>query len=1078
LLILGLVLFGTAFGVYARFLGWIDGLPQLPEEFLVRRADDEPIPTPTFTPVEQKLLLAFPGGGPWHEVGYTHKIELHTKGIVLATREFSVEPDGRVRLAPFSLATFKGRPGEFPEINTVHCDVAYLEFDKPVKYVAEIGQRRIVACELASEPNPQIDGDPRRGQVHVGNNRSTRDPGDDLCLQTPGPVYYREASQPDLPLDKARPQIHTPATVKLVDRRSQPQPTTIDAQGMQVYLDFEPPEAAHGQARRPAKPRGTVSGVRRVVLPANVSMNLWMDPKEGFLASGAAKPSAGAATAPAERTNVRISTLGPFTYDVLPDADRARFDRLPPSPAQLPNNCVRVLRPQSRGPLGQSYDQLDCDALEMQFAHQPLPRPAAPAAKPAAKPLAADRSSNIEWVHAWGQHVLMTSDDEKLEAHGNDLYHDARTKTTTLKGSPEMVAVKDGNVIHAPELVLFGADAKEGQQAIARGAGHFRMLDRDGSKRSVEARWRDQCLYRKDDGHDLLTLTGDAVFEDRDNKQMLRADQLKLWLAPDPKRAAAVGPPPPGPDGPTERPRPRKLEAIGHVSARSPDLNVHDSEQLELLFKDTPPRPGDPAKAVAAAPRPGAYQAGKVPLNAPAGGMAAAVAPAKPQAASPPAKPIDLTARRIQAFLLVSDGEQNQLDTVHCEDNVRIHQDPAAPQEKPVDMRGQRVQLRHTPEGNVLTVIGTLTAPGEVHLPDLSLLGPVVRIDQLENVAEVQGVGSMQMASKTDFQGNPLKTLTDLIVTWKQGMMFNGQLARFHGNVEADQDNTSLLCENMQVYMNRPVSLNRRPGEANGPDGTPAAVNRVVCDSGARLQGVIITEREHDARGRFVKYQRVESNEVILYKDEGRMETGRGRGSVRILQLGPKGDPAGGLPRPPAPAGARPPAAPAKPVEEEYKLTWIRFDGKMMVNNSKRTVRFFENVDVLHMPMPDGDPGLKFEMDKLINKLPLGALHLRSDRLTVYSPKDAEGHPRQQMVAEGRAAVQWQDEFYGTADVIKFDEAKQQMTLEGLNGKLALVQMLRARPGEERKHIHARKIMYNRLTDTWSAEGVYSSGNN
>ena len=45
LLILGVVLFGAAFGVYLRFLGWIDGLPQLPDEFLGRRAETEPFPS-------------------------------------------------------------------------------------------------------------------------------------------------------------------------------------------------------------------------------------------------------------------------------------------------------------------------------------------------------------------------------------------------------------------------------------------------------------------------------------------------------------------------------------------------------------------------------------------------------------------------------------------------------------------------------------------------------------------------------------------------------------------------------------------------------------------------------------------------------------------------------------------------------------------------------------------------------------------------------------------------------------------------------------------------------------------------
>jgi len=79
-----------------------------------------------------------------------------------------------------------------------------------------------------------------------------------------------------------------------------------------------------------------------------------------------------------------------------------------------------------------------------------------------AKPLAAkdDDHQSIIWAHAYGQFVVVTSDAEKLEAHGNDLVYDARTKGNTLKGTPEMVAVKEGHEIHAPELIMYGAEAQ------------------------------------------------------------------------------------------------------------------------------------------------------------------------------------------------------------------------------------------------------------------------------------------------------------------------------------------------------------------------------------------------------------------------------------------------------------------------------------------------------------------------------------------------------------------------------------------------------------------------------------------
>src|SRR5205085_638359 len=132
-------------------------------------------------------------------------------------------------------------------------------------------------------------------------------------------------------------------------------------------------------------------------------------------------------------------------------------DRLPPGAGNLPD-FVRVDRPQSRGPGAVVLDQLQCDHLEIQFAHPPAaPKepPGKAVAKVAPKAAPGEKAPTVEWVHAWGsgQSVVLTSDEERLEARGNDLFHDARVKRTTLTGVPEMVAAKDTHEIHAPELV-------------------------------------------------------------------------------------------------------------------------------------------------------------------------------------------------------------------------------------------------------------------------------------------------------------------------------------------------------------------------------------------------------------------------------------------------------------------------------------------------------------------------------------------------------------------------------------------------------------------------------------------------
>jgi lipopolysaccharide export system protein LptA len=1070
LLIIGIAAFGVAFGIYARFLGWIDGLPELPDELTIRRAESEGVAPLVYNAAETKLQQAF--GPDCLEVGdgYQWRLKFRAEGMVLAFGEMKTDPEGRVRLSPFSLATFKDR-GQFPEINTVHADVAFLEFDRPVKSIPEISDRRIIGCQLETDPQA-LTNDPRRGRIFIINNRATASPDDDLVLETPGPLVYREAAQPNLPLDKARPQLETAAVVHMVDRRGGPDSTVITAQGMKVFLNVEnekPGLVKKSKSRGPA-----VSGVRRVILPSNVDMNLWSDSNDGFLASPTKATAPQQTPKPAtERNHVRIITPGQFVYDVLPDGDLARFDRLPPSATPLPN-CVRVVRPVATKPGVELNDQLECDALELRFApkENSPPAPGKPVAKsPAATP--ADDRQSISWAHAWGQFIVLTSDSDKLEAHGNDLVYDAKTKATTLKGVPEMVALKDGNEIHAPELIMFQADEKQGRNAEAHGAGYFRMRDEGGSKRMVEARWRDQMTYREESGHNLLTLTGDARFDDRDNHQTLQADLLKLWLTPDSKPATSPPPPPqgnPGGEAPPPKIHPQRVEATGRVALQTPDMIGRDIEQLVLLFREAPPLP-PPA---AGAPQPAAPVN---PLAAPTAaapiGPVTAVPPPGPAAtpAPPPKKPIEVRARALQAFI-VRRGETNEVETVDCEDDVHVHQDPVPPQERPTDMRGRALNLKHTPGGNILTVTGTIDQPGEVHLPDISLIGPTVVIDQVENVAEVQGLGSMRMTSATDFDGKKLAKPTPMTVTWKQGMRFTGKQAVFRGFVQADQETTTILCQTMQVDLTKPVSLNQQRETGRTPSPDPATVDKVVCDAGPdRPQGAIITDTIRE-NGRLMSIRRLEQDEFAMYKEEGRLDAanhGNGRGFVRIIQLGPKDET-----QPGPKQGARPPApaAPTKPLEQEYKATIVRYKGPMRLNNQSRTAQFFDDVEVLHLPVetPDRQP----PFDSTVNKLPLGALYLHSNRMTVYSAKDAAGQTRQEMIANGRADVTIGDQFHGAADEIKYDEAKQLVTLVGRPGAPAHARRL-GPSGTDSGEIIAEKILYDRARDIINIERGYSA---
>jgi hypothetical protein len=151
--------------------------------------------------VEVKLQMAF--GKECFELNYPIKLFVRSRGMCLAAKEFRILEDGRVRLSPLSVALFgKNTPeGKYPEINSLRCNVAHLQFDRPIKNPTDMNRCHIVAAELI-------------GNVDVVNNRRTSQRDDDLTLFTQGPVYYEEAKS----------LIWTTVAVEIRDLRTGPTP--------------------------------------------------------------------------------------------------------------------------------------------------------------------------------------------------------------------------------------------------------------------------------------------------------------------------------------------------------------------------------------------------------------------------------------------------------------------------------------------------------------------------------------------------------------------------------------------------------------------------------------------------------------------------------------------------------------------------------------------------------------------------------------------------------------------------------------------------------------------------------------
>jgi lipopolysaccharide export system protein LptA len=1014
LLAAGFVVFLTAYLVYAHFLGGIDGLPPLPEAYSPIAPSDDPPRTPSVTQensVDNKLRMAF--GNAYDEVKNRKiKLELQQRGIVLAAQEAKILEDGRVELKPFSLAIFRKErvPEKFPEINTVQSKSAVLRFDRPITKIYEISNRKVVGGDLIDD-------------VYIINNRRTPQRDDDICVFTRGPVRY----------DEARHLIWTDSEVRLTDPQSKSRPVDIVGTGLDLYLSNQPRPGSNQVSTR-----STPSGVEKIKLRQDVTMNLWVDAHSGFLMAGKGADKPPVQNPPVEDTiakppsqdekaKVQIITRGPFTYDL--HTDHAVFEMLHdhgPRPNYVTVDRVR----ESDG----KVDHLQCDQLDLQFHRNAAGTP------PPENPPGETKSDglDIEVARATGKEVILQSDAEVLEAHGTDFTYDKRTHLSTLRGDPRVYVIKEGTEIKAAELQLL--DLKGAQQAVALGEGEIDMFDKEKATRPLQASWKKKLVYTKEAKQDILILQGDATFRDKEHGQQIQAETLKVWL--EPADAASPG------SGEQQRRRPHHLDAVEHVRVDGPEMRLRDTEHLVIWFRDAPlagsqlplvptigPQSGEPD-----APARSANGTQEL-LPAVKNNFPATAAGAGPRAdeTGKTKKPIDLSAVYVKADVLRW-GNKNDLEKLWCEGTVHVHQEPQTPAEKGVDIHGETLELKHHPNGNEIEVTGENTNPATVQLNRVYILGPVVNLDQTANRAWVNGPGNMRLPNKANLDGTPSQRETELTIYWCQHMDFDGQRAEFDpprrllpegqktrsgAGVRADQDYSHMTCNTLQVYLDRKVSL--REGDRGTP---PAKVQQLICE------GNVWVEDSTYRDGRLIAHRSMKGLELSLDNDADKADSIvqlEGPGCVRIFQLGDRGEVIPGLQ-----PGRGNNTAPAKvrsktgKTEEETKLTQVTFQGKMIANNKQGIATFFQDVVVVHVPTEN--------RDLLINEIkpPEGSIRLSCVQLQVLGHKLKDGTTQTEMNAKGKVLIQG-DNFSGEADEAKYDEAKDQLILVGSPTNLALL---------------------------------------
>ena len=1076
MLALGWALFLVAFTGYSTVMGGIDGMPPLPKAYWPRQASElPPLPERPASRVVARLQQAF--GAECPEIHRQIKLELASRGMVFAADHFKIEPDGRVCLTPLSVVMFskdKGDPRP-PEVTTIRGQVAFLRFDRPVTQYTEIGSRKIVAADLS-------------GSIELTNNRRTPERADDLSVYIPtGPIFYSDEKK----------LIWSEDSVHLVDNQSRPRPSEVRGKGLEIELVPEAPAPKNPVAQAQARKQKSdgIGGIKRMMLKRAVDMHLVVREDSGFLANGApAKPAPVPVKPGTEETAlVAVKTPGPFTYlfRTEREGDLAIFEAGKAGASILPGDVTVTRLHEAKG----TIDQIICSRLELVMRRK--------------GGATSGKSHDIDRARATGPEVVLTSDAEKLEARGEDFTYEATIARTTLKGAKGMTANLDGNILRARELEVW--QTKKGQakpqgggieKMVAYGPGDITLHEKIPGKRPAMARWNEKLTSERDGKSDLLTLTGNAAFRDEQGDQSLEGQTLKVWMpsrsnppAPITGQAAPTGPkaiasaPSPIPvkptvpatgGGPIQGNGVRKLErleALGSVRANSRELNIRDAARLMIWFKDGPPQPAKPGEVVPAptmkTPAPGAGPAignpsvaGASPPMGPTAGLSNPLGIPGNAPTKEGNPPIDLASRSIEAWVIRSDTG-NRLDRLRCEGSVVVLQEPSKPGEKGIDIRGETLNLTGSPNGHMLSVSGDLA---QLRMDRILIVGPEVNIDQANNKAWVTGIGAMQMESSTNFQGGKLEKPVPLEVHWNKSMLFNGMYAEFHGGIQAEQQNSRLACQSLQVHFDKPISL-----KEGNKSGQPARVSHMVCDQRVRVEETV---REGE---KLVSHKRIVAVTLSMNKlereigdpagREGNEVRASGPGEFRSLQVGDI-EVAPPVSANPMPMGPEAQPAPTQSGKKEMKMLLVAFQGSMYGNDAIGTASFLENVRALHFPADD--PNLDISPDAPIRELPKGAYTLRCDRLEVLSRKEGTRTLRD-LRARGRVTVRSM-EFSGTADMVTFDESKNQVIFHGSETMPASL-FRQLRPGAPPDEVKGRKITFNRATGQFRIdEGTWLGG--
>jgi len=414
--------------------------------------------------------------------------------------------------------------------------------------------------------------------------------------------------------------------------------------------------------------------------------------------------------------------------------------------------------------------------------------------------------------------VVLAMPSQQAAARGERLEYDFVERRIVLDSNEQVWLSQRNSEIHARSLQYQFAPAGRLGRVVAAGAGWLRAQMDEKPDQVLEARWMDRLLVRPHEQNQLISLTGGAQVKFQGIGRM-NAQEVHLWLIEQPGVS------------PRGLPRlyPDRLLARDNVRIDSAQLSGR-VEQLEAWFEPAAPAAqtqlvcatpatellpaavpsallvpvgsgASPRASLASSPPDASHAppgishhclrvppaasdgwgqpAGRLVAVSPAGGPAAGPV-AVPSSASPsPPRALrhfEISGRLLRTRIRYSADQGTELAEVTVEDNVQLRQTPTWESEE-LRLSGQRLHaLRPQRSDGEVTVTGQ---PARLSAKGLELVGPNVHLNRGTNRMWIEGAGRMQFPLNRQLDGRPLDPPGVMAVEWQDGMVFDGQAARF-----------------------------------------------------------------------------------------------------------------------------------------------------------------------------------------------------------------------------------------------------------------------------------------------------------